>query len=81
MVYRMPGATRSSLVDKRDHAHQASTAVCCSLRGCVALRILLVVVDPISALALLPYAVWLGYDVVWMRNLWRLNQGANGPVG
>lgn len=31
-------------------------------------------IDRISAKTLLPYLIWLGYDVVWAEELWRLNR-------
>ena len=38
------------------------------------LEAILTVVDPTSALILLPYVVWVaGYDVQWSYRLWRLN--------
>jgi tryptophan-rich sensory protein len=39
----------------------------------VALYRMLRQVDRRSATILLPYLVWLGYDVVWAEERWRLN--------
>lgn len=33
-------------------------------------------IDRRSAAILLPYVIWLGYDVVWAEELWRLNTEA-----
>ena len=30
--------------------------------------------DPTAALILLPYVLWLAYDVIWISALWRLNR-------